>query len=324
MFVLKLKLSGQANLVPNPSFEIYTTCPSIYGQIYFAQPWFQPNYYFGTVTTACSSELYHTCAPFGQVSVPVNNTSGHQSPKSGNGYAGFVLRNQGAITSLEYIETSLVSKLLKGKTYCVEFYVSLSDTSIYAISHIGAFFSNDSLLYNSSTYSNIPVVPQVENSSSIVITDKNNWTLISGQFIAIGGEDYMTIGNFRDNASTTTQNVGGFYPYAYYYFDDVSVVCCDCDTAVIINIIIPNVFTPNNDNINDFFKITSSGILSLDCKIYDRWGILVGEIKSVNDVWNGRSTAGIECVDGVYYYVLSAKGTDSKEYIQKGFIQLIK
>lgn len=323
-FILKQPLSGQTNLVPNPSFEIYTTCPTFPGQVYFATPWFQPNTFFGTVTTACSSELYHICSPFGPVSVPVNNYSGHQAPRTGSGYAGFGLRNSGAITSVEYIETSLSSSLLQGKTYCIEFYVSLADSTSYAISNFGVYFSNDSLLYNSSIYSNIPVIPQIENPSSNVVIDKDNWILISGQFIAAGGEKFMTIGNFRDNASTPFTNVGGAYLLAYYYFDDISVICCDCDTAVLTNILIPNVFTPNNDNVNDFFKIINSGIASLNCKIYNRWGVLVGELKDMNDSWDGYTTAGLKCVDGVYFYVFTAKGTDEKEYNQKGFIQLIR
>jgi gliding motility-associated-like protein len=323
-FSLHQKIEGQVNLVPNSSFENYTTCPFDYGQLYYATPWFQPNYYFGTVTTACSSEIYNTCGSFGYVSVPSNNTSGHQIPRTGEGYAGFGLRNDGAITSIEYMEVSLLSSLLAGKTYCINFYVSLSDTSLYAVSNIGAFFSNDSLLYNSPTYSNIPVIPQIENPSTNIISDKDNWTLISGQFIATGGERYMTIGNFKDNASTPIQIVSGYYPYAYYYFDDISVVCCDCDTTIITNINIPNVFTPNNDNTNDVFKITSINISSLNCKIYNRWGIIVGELKNVNDTWDGRNTSGVECTDGVYYYVLSAKGKDEKEYTKKGFVQLIR
>ena len=41
-------------------------------------------------------------------------------------------------------------------------------------------------------------------------------------------------------------------------------------------------------------------------------------------MWDGRTTAGIECSDGVYFYILTAKGIDDKEYNQRGFVQLIK
>lgn len=325
IFILRLNLSGQVNLVPNPSFETYTTCPNFPGQIYYASPWFQPNYYFGTVTTASSSDLYNQCASFGQTSVPTNSyVGGYQTPRTGLGYCGIGLKNSGAITSREYIETSLVSPLIQGKTYCVDFFVSLADTCQYAISNIGIHFSNDSLLYSSALGSNLTVSPQIENINTNIITDTTDWVLVSGQFIAAGGEKFITIGNFRDNASTTTQTVSGIFPYAYYYFDDISVICCDCDTIIPSNISIPNIFTPNNDNVNDVFKITSSGLESLNCKIYDRWGILVGEMLGANDAWDGRTISGVECTDGVYFYVLTAKGIDGKEYNQRGFLQLTR
>lgn len=326
LLFLNQKISGQTNLVPNPSFEIYTTCPNLPGEIYYATPWFQPNEIGGSVTIGSSSDFYHQCASFGFTSVPSNNyTGGFQFPRTGGGYAGIMLYSGSVSTgSREYIQSPLTSALIQQKTYCIEFYVSLIDTAVFAISNIGAFFSNDSLLYNDILYSPILVTPQVLNDTNNIISDKNNWVLISGQFIANGGERYITIGNFKTDTQTNWQNVGGGLLLSYYYFDDVSVVCCDCDTTVTTNISIPNIFTPNNDNTNDNFKITSSGIVTLNCKIYDRWGILVGELKDINDVWDGRTTSGLECSDGVYYYVLTAKGIDNKEYNQKGFIQLIK
>ena len=43
------------NLVPNPSFEIFITCPNTFGQIGLAIPWFQSN------TIASSSDYYNSC-----------------------------------------------------------------------------------------------------------------------------------------------------------------------------------------------------------------------------------------------------------------------
>ena len=38
------------------------------------------------------------------------------------------------------------------------------------------------------------------------------------------------------------------------------------------SLVVPNIFTPNGDNINDVFRISGSGIVSADVKIFDRWG----------------------------------------------------
>lgn len=87
---------------------------------------------------------------------------------------------------------------------------------------------------------------------------------------------------------------------------------------------IPTVFSPNDDGVNDIFKITSQNIATLNCKIYDRWGILVNELTKVNEGWNGRTTSGLLCKVGVYYYVLNATGTDGAATDTKGFVQLLR
>lgn len=86
----------------------------------------------------------------------------------------------------------------------------------------------------------------------------------------------------------------------------------------------PNVFTPNNDDKNDVFQTTNKHITDIDCLIYNRWGNLVYELTKPSQVWDGRTSAGVECSTGVYYYVVFAI-SESGEYInEKGFVQLIK
>ncbi len=87
---------------------------------------------------------------------------------------------------------------------------------------------------------------------------------------------------------------------------------------------IPNVFTPDGDNINDEFYITSSGLKEFHIQIYDRWGIDVFESRSVNIRWDGRSTAGVELSEGMYYFNLKAISITNKDFSTKGFIQLLR
>lgn len=103
-----------------------------------------------------------------------------------------------------------------------------------------------------------------------------------------------------------------------------SVKITVCDIPLTSDISVPNIFTPNNDGINDVFKITCKNILTLHCRIYDRWGILVEELTAPNQVWDARTTSGMVASDGVYYYIIEAKGEDSKSYSEKGFIHLIR
>ncbi len=217
---------SQSNLVPNSSFENYSTCPLTYSQIDNAIGWFQPNTY------GSSTDYYNSCTPWNYVSVP-SNSLGFQYAKSGNAYAGFMLYWANAANYREYLEVELTDTMISGEQYCISFYVSLADIMQYGINRIGAYISNNPVYYNSPSYQPILVQPQVENTSGI-LSDTSNWTLISGVYVANGGEKYLTIGNFYDDNNTNAIFVhpNQSLSYAYYYIDDVSVVHGLCSTGI--------------------------------------------------------------------------------------------
>ena len=270
------------NLVPNHSFEVLDSCPDMPGQLNYAQGW------FSNLPMGGSCDLYHTCAPFGYTSVPTNTYSGYQIPKTGSGYAGFCTYGGNNLSGefREYIEVELLQALISGKSYCIKAFVSLSDTAEYAANNIGFLFSMDSVLSSIGDMMPLLYNPQFEVSS--VITDEVNWTLISGEFVASGGEKFLTIGNFQTNANTTTETVA--IPFwnkaAYYLIDDISVECCDpsgCDTVSpqppAIPFLIPTLFSTS-----DLFYIRGlDGHVSFT--LYDARGRLVYEnAQYINDL----------------------------------------
>lgn len=89
-------------------------------------------------------------------------------------------------------------------------------------------------------------------------------------------------------------------------------------------LIVPNVFSPNNDGTNDLFLITSTGIKEFECTIYDRWGLKMKELSSVTIGWDGRTDDGVKASDGTYYYIIKATGLDNKIYNKTGFILLTR
>lgn len=102
------------------------------------------------------------------------------------------------------------------------------------------------------------------------------------------------------------------------------------DTAsirIIVNpfseIIIPNVFTPNGDGINDLFTMKSIGLNFISGEVYDRWGLKMYEWNSVSGGWDGK-TAGDDAPDGTYFYIIVAKGVDGQEYKLKGPFTLLR
>ncbi|HEX8515080.1 MAG TPA: gliding motility-associated C-terminal domain-containing protein [Bacteroidia bacterium] len=86
---------------------------------------------------------------------------------------------------------------------------------------------------------------------------------------------------------------------------------------------IPNVFTPNSDNKNDFFGIQSIGVTGVDGAIFNRWGKKIYEWSGdAASGWDGSSDSG-KAEDGTYFYILKIKGADGSETEEKGHVQVL-
>ena len=69
------------------------------------------------------------------------------------------------------------------------------------------------------------------------------------------------------------------------------------------NTLIPNVFSPNNDGKNDFFRIEGiEGFPGSVLLVYNRWGNLIFQDLNYGGSWDGR-VGGDPVSDGTYYYV---------------------
>jgi len=85
-----------------------------------------------------------------------------------------------------------------------------------------------------------------------------------------------------------------------------------------------NIFTPNGDGKNDVFKPLTKGLYEMKVWVYDRWGVLMYNWNGVNGSWDGYTTAGLQCPDGAYFYILEGKGFDNVDYKLKGSLTLIR
>ena len=127
--------------------------------------------------------------------------------------------------------------------------------------------------------------------------------------------------------ATTSYSVTGIYT-AYLTVNNSSG-CTSRDSMKIdvydgYSLIVPNVFTPNGDNINDVFKVKSTGVESMEGTIYDRWGLKIYTLNSVDDGWDGHTSSGQTCAEGTYYYIIVTKGEDGSTHQDKGFINLLR
>jgi len=76
-----------------------------------------------------------------------------------------------------------------------------------------------------------------------------------------------------------------------------ALVSIDCD------IIIPNVFTPNNDGLNDRWEIDGLANRNNTVRVFNRWGQLVLDAKNYRNTW-----AAADVPDGTYYYEVIVDG----------------
>ncbi len=211
-------LKGQ-NLVPNPSFENYLACPSNFGDM-FATGWNPP--------TLGDSDYYNICVfdpspPDGFMPTVPINFFGTQNPNIGDGYVGMYAHFGPANHSNEYVQAILTEPLVEGECYEVEMYVSPGESyPDYGISHFGIYLSATP----PTALPSAVIIADAQVYFEEVVIDTVNWVLLSGTYIATGGEQYITIGNFFEIGVYDVQPLGGnpsSTEASYYFVDDVRV-----------------------------------------------------------------------------------------------------
>lgn len=138
------------------------------------------------------------------------------------------------------------------------------------------------------------------------------------------------IWDFGDSVIDTGYSVIHNYPAEGKYDVKLLVVDkggCKSDTMQQVTVenrfLVPNIFSPNNDGMNDEFVIISNGAWSYTLQVFDRWGNFIYNTTAKNVRWDGRNTAGVEMVPGTYYYILSSKD-DSGLQQKTGTIELVR
>ena len=224
----------------------------------FAVPW---------TGTNNSTDYFNSCAPPCSISVPCQSSISFQYAKTGDAFAGMWFLNGSGMVYREYLQTKLLDTLLPSMCYKVSFFLNNHNSTKYAVNNFGVHLSNNSY---TTTWGPPPYIPQILGFNNEIINDTLNWIEISGLYIANGGEEYITIGNFSDNANTDIDTGNGISLGAYYFIDDVSVIPIDSipggmpayagvDTNVILG---DSVFIGQQ-------------ISNLNCNWYDSNGVLI-------------------------------------------------
>ncbi|MFN8322535.1 MAG: gliding motility-associated C-terminal domain-containing protein [Chitinophagales bacterium] len=207
------------NLVTNPSFETVSAEPYWGCEITNATGWLNP------AGSPCPANLMATPDLFsyfstGQAILP-NSFMGTTQPHTGDRCAGLVTYHLQLAEYREYLMTQFNCPLTPGTTYNISFWTTGGSPVqyIYHSNNMGIYFSTSAL--TQSGYNIISgITPQLELTSVI---SNSAWTYYTFSFTPTQAYTYMSIGNFRTDANTQIQTFGSNRPYAYYFFDDISV-----------------------------------------------------------------------------------------------------
>lgn len=90
------------------------------------------------------------------------------------------------------------------------------------------------------------------------------------------------------------------------------------------DLFIPNIFTPNGDDINDHFTIISSNLNLISLQVFDRWGGLLFEDRSPPLSWSGKGKISNEMPVGVYVYKLEYIRPNGEIATEYGDVTLLR
>jgi gliding motility-associated-like protein len=106
--------------------------------------------------------------------------------------------------------------------------------------------------------------------------------------------------------------------------DTIKITSIDCGVYDSSVVVLPNIFTPNNDGDNDFFvPITFYNVTVQSFVILNRWGNVMVEFNDNAIKWDGLSK-GKEANDGTYFYKMIYLNFANETKELHGFLQLVR
>jgi gliding motility-associated-like protein len=203
-------------------------------------------------------------------------------------------------------------------------------------SEILRVYSNDNILWSTGDTTNtievnapgqyfVTATNSCGSAADSIVIDTSN---VQAYFIPSAKEGYAPLAITVDNLSVNAvQSIWSFEPNSIKYLFEpthtfespntylvtLTVIdqygCSDkyVDTIIVNDIYyyIPNAFTPNNDDKNEVFTISSNDVNVFDATIYNRWGQAIYSWNQNNIGWSGLDSNNKECKEDVYYYVFN-------------------
>lgn len=306
--------SGQSTLLSasgSPSY-LWSGGASATTSSITVSPTVTTNYYVSGLVNACGSDsdtlvVYVESAPNINVSGVTNICTGQSTTLTASGGSSY-LWSGGSSSSSASI---MVSPLL---------------TTTYYVSSPGVLCAADidTIVVTVSNF--IPA------QFSYTYNECNNQVVF--QNLSPGAQSYYW--NFGDGTFSSFASPSNNYSQGFYnvtFTTNPNTLCVDSISQIISvansvqqNLLIPNVFTPNGDGVNDQFLISGlSYCKSYELMIFNRWGEEIFETTASSNIfWNGINDTNNESSEGIYFYIIRISDENNKSIDLTGFVNLLR
>lgn len=297
------------NLIPNPSFETYTTqinqnlCSSGEDFERRTRYWFSPT---DVSPDVCKVHENNNTYP-DNFRLP--------QPVSGRCLAGIITNYHYTVckTYKEYISIQLKEALLVGETYTFEFWITSEKTDHFSI---GAYFGMDKIDLNQCSMLELPAQLQFEDTIS-----DNQWKKVSFEFEPQKPYSFVTIGNFKRSKKEKHQ---------YLYLDDFQLtentIIKEYEKEKVPLIVVEEIFNPKNILFeNGKYDLLPSSFFELDKLVDYLQHKVEGKLHIEGHTDNSGTTAfnqelSINRAEAIKKYLIT-KGIDAERIYTLGYGQ---
>jgi gliding motility-associated-like protein len=318
------------NFIPNSSFEEFSCLPTDFTQLALGSDgiFCVNNWQAGT----WGSSDYFINAPgsfWPNIPTPLPD---------GQAAAGFFIINLPDITGfdgniddgiyLEYLKTCLTQPLQPGNSYNLQLNLNGMGMSSFGNALTNIWFGPaDITLYGSSICSQsaiqtvtCPTVSAdwIELGHASYQAD-GTWQTLNIPFTALTSIQSIMIGGpCSPPVDFTFNDANGETFEPYFVLDNAALYEINPDDCN-LELIIPNVISPNDDGINDLLEIGNLPE-NTELIILNRWGNIVFSSSNYQNNWDGKDNSGRALVDGVYTYKFTTKAGKTGH----GFVHLVR
>jgi gliding motility-associated-like protein len=206
-------------------------------------------------------------------------------------------------------------------TYAVN-NIPVSSAQLFALSagyyNVAVTDANGCTASNSATLNNI-ILPAVEILN-------HDTTINIGETVhlyAINAPDYVWTPAEGLSCTNCSSPVARPLQQTTYVVNTVSGLNCEPTAMVTIyvnthlSLFVPTAFTPNNDGVNDYFRVKAKGVEVFKLMVYNRWGQLLFTSNDPNKGWDGFYQHELQPAGGYVYLIEYAYYGASDKILQK-------